>query len=260
MPEVKRALASGKILLKGGTTVSAVAEELIGVPLRVSGRVSPRGTKAAWHTELEAPHSVLVENGTWRSIDQCFGEAVASLGAGDVAVLGANALDPWGRAAMMAGSLLGGNPGQGLTGLMAQGAKVIVACGLEKLIPGPIDEAVKHCGIRGTSWSLGMPVGLMPVFGQVVTEKDALEILSGARCTVIGRGGIEGAEGGTTLVAEGEEAQVQAAIDAVLGVKGAGTSGHPASMVECRAGHRRCREHWSCIWRQWGKRGFGKWE
>jgi len=260
MPEVRRALESGRVLLKGGTTVSALAEELVGVPLRISGRVSPRGTKAAWQADHESPHSILLEKGTWRNIDHCFGEAVASLGPGDVAVLGANALDPWGRAAMMAGSLLGGNPGQALAGLMAQGVRVIVACGLEKLIPGPIDEAIARCGIRGTSWSLGMPVGLMPIFGQVVTEKEALEMLSGTRCTVIGRGGIQGAEGATTLVAEGDEAQVQAAISAVLGVKGARTSGHPASMEECRAGHRRCREHWPCIFRQWGKRGFGKWE
>lgn len=44
LPEVKNAFEKEKILLKGGTTVSAVAEELVGVPLRICGRISKRGT------------------------------------------------------------------------------------------------------------------------------------------------------------------------------------------------------------------------
>ncbi|MCL4370580.1 MAG: hypothetical protein M1380_06700 [Chloroflexi bacterium] len=47
LPEVRSAFENGRILLKGGTTVSALAEELVGVPLRISGRVSPRGTKSS---------------------------------------------------------------------------------------------------------------------------------------------------------------------------------------------------------------------
>ncbi|KYH31618.1 hypothetical protein [Neomoorella mulderi] len=258
LPDVRRALETGRILLKGGTTVSAVAEQLAKVALRISGRVTPRGTKAAWDSGDDSPHSIILEKGSWRNIDGCFAEEVASLSLGDVAVLGANALDPQGRAAMMAGSLLGGNPGRALSGLMAQGVKVFVACGLEKLIPGPVDEAIKHCGLTGTSWSMGMAVGLMPVVGHVVTEREAVEILSGAICTVIGRGGINGAEGATTMVAEGDEAKVQAAISVVLDVKGACTSGSSRSMEECRAGCPKCREHRSCAWRKWSKSGFEK--
>ncbi len=45
LPEIIKALDSGKVLLKGGTTVSAIAERLIGKKLRISGRISPFGTK-----------------------------------------------------------------------------------------------------------------------------------------------------------------------------------------------------------------------
>ena len=47
LPVVQEAFRSGKILLKGGTTVSAVCEELIGRPLRISGRIVPNGAKSA---------------------------------------------------------------------------------------------------------------------------------------------------------------------------------------------------------------------
>lgn len=36
-----------KILLKGGTTVSRIAEIALGIPLRISGRITARGTVAS---------------------------------------------------------------------------------------------------------------------------------------------------------------------------------------------------------------------
>jgi len=47
LKEVRRAYKNGCIVLKGGTTVSAVAEELCGVSLKISGRITPRGAKTA---------------------------------------------------------------------------------------------------------------------------------------------------------------------------------------------------------------------
>lgn len=260
LPEVRWALENGQIFLKGGTTVSALAEELAGVPLRISGRISPRGAKSAQNPNPASPHSIVIERGQWRNVDPEVGSVVAGLGPRDVAVLGANIIDPKGRAAMMAGRALGGIPGQALAGLMAQGTQVIVAAGLEKLISGSVDDAVRGCGMAGCDWSLGMPVGLMPVVGRLITEIEALEILAGVTSTVIGKGGIDGAEGGATLAVTGEEPQVQRAIEAMLAVKGAGTSGSACGWPECRSGNERCREHWSCVWRQWGKKGWGKWE
>ena len=43
-PRFIEAQQTGKILLKGGTTVSRVAELAIGTPLRISGRITSRGT------------------------------------------------------------------------------------------------------------------------------------------------------------------------------------------------------------------------
>ena len=251
LPEVQAALKQGRVLLKGGTTVAAVAMLLTEKPLRISGRISPRGTKATRGLSPHA-HSLLLENGDSRNIDEAFCEAVGRLRPGDVAIIGANALDSSGQAALMLGRPLGGNVGQGLAGIMTQGCRVLIACGLEKLIPGSIAEAVRAAGIYSADWSLGMATGLSPLSGEVITEQNALELISGAKCTVIGAGGIDGAEGSTTMVVEGCETAVKKAVQTALAVRGAQTAGCPESLVECEPGSPGCAQHRACAWRSAG--------
>ncbi|MFQ6074799.1 MAG: hypothetical protein ACE5Z5_01510 [Candidatus Bathyarchaeia archaeon] len=43
LPEVQNAVKEGRVLLKGGTTVSALSEILAKTPLRISGRVTHDG-------------------------------------------------------------------------------------------------------------------------------------------------------------------------------------------------------------------------
>jgi len=50
LPAVKAALETGSIFLKGGTTVSAVCEELTGKPMNILGRISIRGAVTAKST------------------------------------------------------------------------------------------------------------------------------------------------------------------------------------------------------------------
>ncbi|MCK4830238.1 hypothetical protein KA005_81725, partial [bacterium] len=121
--------------------------------------------------------------------------------------------------------------------------------GLEKLIPGFIQEAVKAAG-RDKDLSYGMAVGLIPLIGKVVTEKDAAEIVSDIRCTVIGRGGIDGAGGSTVMDVAGEEVEVKKLLKIVDDIRGAGISGEESSMEECDGRSIRCREHRSCIYRE----------
>ncbi|HEX2922707.1 MAG TPA: hypothetical protein VHS28_01615 [Chloroflexota bacterium] len=248
MPEIRHAREMGKILLKGGTTVSALAEELVGVPMRISGRVTPRGLKSS-DVAGSAPHSMLVVGAEWRNIDDEMLKVVESLGAGDVVVIGANAIDAYGGAAMFAGAPLGGNPGLVMTGMMVEGPMVIVAAGLEKLIPGRLCDAVQVAGRKRIDISMGMSVGLMPIFGRVVTEVDAFKLLAPVDCQVIGRGGIAGAEGSTAFVLSGEESDVKRLFRLALELKGATTSGAPDSLVECVEASSRCRGHRACIYR-----------
>jgi hypothetical protein len=249
LPEVRRAFTNGKILLKGGTTVSALCEEMVGMPLRISGRITGRGTVTAKSPSREHPHSVLIEKGSVRNIDETIADVAQGLGREDIVIISGNAMDINGNVAMMAGSPGGGNPGSAISGMLAQGARIIIPIGLEKLIPGSIQDAVKAAG-RDKDLSYGMAVGLIPLIGKVVTEKDGAEILSHVKCTVIGRGGINGAEGSTVMVVEGEEREVRKLLKIVEDIRGAGISGGETSMEECNGKSIRCRDHRSCIYRE----------
>ncbi|QSQ08597.1 hypothetical protein H0A61_00930 [Koleobacter methoxysyntrophicus] len=250
LPEIQRALREGRILLKGGTTVSAFAEEAAGVKLGICGRVTPKGTKGGKY-DLDAPHCILIEGGMVKDVDdaQLFEEAAMSLKKGDILITGANAFDIEGNAAMMAGSPLGNFPGKIIPALCSEGVRIIIAAGLEKLIPGKIDEAVEAAGRKNVDISLGMAVGLIPIKGSIIDERKALEILAGVKATVIGMGGIMGAEGATTMIVEGPQNEVEKIFNIIKSIKGSGVSGSPRSLVECERGSPGCREDMACAYR-----------
>lgn len=248
LPEVKRALQDGKIFLKGGTTVSAIAEELAGLPLKISGRISPRGTRGAKNREIKG-HCVLITNGQAQIADGAIKEIVETLKPSDVVIIGANAIDSEGYAAMCMGAPLGGQPGEAIIGIMGNGAKVIIAAGLEKLIPGHIKDAVMAAGRNAMQQSQGMAVSLVPLAGQVFTEKDALRALADVSCTVIAKGGIYGAEGSTTMVIAGESSEVAKVADVINQVKGSSMSGIEQTLEECEPGSSGCASHKGCIYR-----------
>lgn len=252
MPQLLQARERGRILVKGGTTASAVAEELVGVPLKISGRISPRGFKATRGLDCSAPHSILIEGDRWRGVDGELPDVVASLGQDDVVVTGANIIDAYGGAAMIAGAPLGDRPGAVMSGIMSEGLQVIVVAGLEKLIPGTVWQAVQAAGRKAADLSMGMAVGLMPIAGQVVTEIEALKILAPVECQVIAKGGIGGAEGATSIALWGDVADVRSLFQLVLGLKGAQVSGDPASLQECEAASRTCKGHRACVYRSPG--------
>ena len=249
LPEVQVALGKGKILFKGGTTVSAVAEEIAGVALKISGRISPRGTRTSG-ADIVGRHCLLLNNGRWEYVDDYLKKVVMQLGPEDVVVIGANALDAQGGAAMMIGAPLGGAPGEVIAGILSGGAQVVIPVGLEKLIPGSVYDAIRAAGRTRTEKAMGMAVGLVPLTGRIVTESIALTLLSGVRCTVIGKGGIFGAEGATTMVVEGPAAEVEKAFAMVQAIKGADAPGLAESFPECVPGNRTCRNHVGCVYRQ----------
>jgi hypothetical protein len=151
---------------------------------------------------------------------------------------------------MMAGSVAGGNPGVALSAMLCEGANVIIPIGLEKLIPGSIRDAIEAAGRKGVDRALGMATGLIPLFGKVVTEADAVSVLADVSCTVIGRGGIMGGEGATVMVVQGSKEEVEKVWRAVEEVKGAETSGAEESLPECESGNQRCGLHLACVYKK----------
>ncbi|MFZ5753637.1 MAG: AroM family protein [Bacillota bacterium] len=246
-PLLKNALINGKVVLKGGTTVSKIAEILIGRPLRISGRITERGTVAGL-IDTSDPHSVLIEKGDWRNIDDTIVEEVQQLGPRDVIVSGANAIDGNKKAALMAGSAGGGNVGKSLSSWYCEGAHVLIPVGLEKLVPGNLEEIIKETGRKGKELSWGMSVGLMPIYGEVITEIEAVKHLAAVECHAIGAGGIGEAQGSVTLEAWGQEEEVLKLIQVISEIKEGvnEVSGTRQSLVQCQTPCQGCGRHIGC--------------
>lgn len=255
LPSIQKALVSGKIFLKGGTTVSAICEEIVGQPMRISGRIVPAGTKTA-QTAKEGFHNALIRKGKLIGVDDCLPETIEKMGAEDVAIVGANAFDAQGNAALMYGSPLGAAAGRIISGLMAEMKHVIIPVGWEKFIPGSINDAVLKFGRKSIDRAMGMAVGLTPIIGRIITETDAIRLLAKVDCTIIGRGGIFGAEGSTTLLVEGKKAEVEKIFELSLSIKGGEVSGCRPSLGECQPPIEKCKVHRACIYKKTARKAL----
>jgi len=249
LPAVTKAFRSRRIFLKGGTTVSAVCEELTGKPMLIAGRISPQGTKMAQDYSA-GYHCALIDKGNLLAVDDILEQSLEDLHPDDVVVIGANIIDAFGNAAMMYGVALGGKPGRIISGLMSETKNVIVAASLEKLVPGSITEIIANTGRLNVDLSMGMAVGLTPIIGRIITEKEAVPLLGDVTCMVIGKGGICGAEGATTMIVEGTEKEVKKLFQLIMSIKGAGVSGIPESLPDCVAPHEKCKGHLACIYKR----------
>lgn len=220
MPQVKRALEKGRVIIANGTTTAFVAEEILGRQVskyRYAAGYIGEGKLAATPRKLRTKAYVLVDG---RPVDAPAKEIVQEFEADDVFIKGANAVDAEGHVGILMASDQGGTISMAQGPVIARGCHFIVPVGLEKLVPSVIEASCKG-GILRLKYAMGLKVGLMPVVNAtVVTEIQALRILVGVEATHIASGGIGGCEGAVTLVVEGTDDAVQKAFEVVEGVKG----------------------------------------
>ena len=181
-------------------------------------------------TYTEQAYGILIENGQIRGIDAEVDTLMPDMGPGDVVIAGANLFDVHGAAAILAGSPGGFRWGRATAAMISEGADVIIPVGLEKLIPGSVNEAMKTARRQGIRYHDGMACGLFPLVGDIVTEIEAVKLLADVEPCVIGRGGIQGAEGGTLFQVSGPEAEVERLREIVSLCKNQKIGGDPASL------------------------------
>ena len=254
LPVVTKALKEGRVILKGGTTTSAISEEICNQPLRLSGRFVPEGALTA--RDKVGPHSILIERGNVKGIDDSWDEAISKLQADDVFITGANVIDAFGNAALAIGVRGGGPPGKSLSSIFGEGVKVIIAAGTEKMISGDLRHLFPKVGRKCVDSSYGAAVGLLPLLGNLFTEIDSITLLAKVDCFIIAKGGMGGMEGGTTVVIEGEPGEVEKIDQIYQGVKGSGISGIPGSLPNCESPNPYCNEHMACIYKKGKKTCF----
>jgi hypothetical protein len=152
---------------------------------------------------------------------------------GDLVIKGANAVDPFGNAGVLASNSQGGTIGALISFVMVRGLPVIMPIGLEKLIPS-VEEASVGWGQLTLHKSMGEKVCLVPVLGSlVITEIQALGILAGVDSRLVASGGIGGSEGAVVLLLEGTERNVEKAFAIVESVKGEAPIQVPRHTFSC---------------------------
>ena len=217
---VQNAYRNGRIIIIGSTTNAFVVEELTGQKINkyyyAAGLVSD-GKLGGNPPEVRLKPFAF-KDGVQQDIHP--NEMVKEFTADDTYIKSANAVDPEGNAGILMSADTGGTIGPALGILNARGSHLITPVGLEKMIPSVI-QASTRCGRETFLKATGDPVGYMPlVNSMVITEIEALQILSGVEVTHIASGGVNGSEGAVTLVLEGAEDQVNKGFEIVSEVKG----------------------------------------
>ena len=220
MPIVKNALANGMVIITKGTTNAYVVEEITGQKIEkaayVRGRVEPvkGGQKLPSVNVLD---DIVLEKG--KEISLPLTEAVKKLKPGDVVIKGANALD-------YRNKLAGVNirdPSSGTTGIImphvvGKKAYLVIPIGLEKLVAGDlVDISLK---MREPVESLNPVQSMFLISGEIVTELEAIKILTGATAFQASAGGIGGAEGAAWVVFRGTRDQVTKVMELVESIQG----------------------------------------
>jgi hypothetical protein len=222
LPEVQNAYKNGMIIIARGITNAFVSEELFGISVepkagQTVGMVC-NGITTGSSGHAPCRRYVIRKGKVMEGADP--NAEILNFGAEDVYIKGANAIDREGNAGICASSVKGGTIGALWPIVTPRGSHLIMPVGLEKMIPSVI-EAAKHSGIYHFKYSTGWPAKIMPVtMGKVVTEIQALAVLTGVRAYHLASGGVGGSEGAVVLAIEGDEDRVVKAFDLVKSIKG----------------------------------------
>jgi hypothetical protein len=225
-PAVSSALHNGTVVIVAGTTNGYVAEEVlaaIGQEKAFSRKRFFRGvtlppSRAAGDEKRSSdeggfPGDVVITNRVWHQGKTIF-DVVDDLKTGDVILKGANALDVCNRrAAILIGHPKAGTIGAALQAVVGRRVRLILPVGLEKRIEGDLDhiaEILNAPEAKGPRF--------LPAPGEVFTEIDAIELLTGAQADMVASGGVGGAEGCVWLAVAGTEDQLAGADALIKGV------------------------------------------
>ena len=215
--EKQTALRSGNVVIVAGTTNGYIAEELLTLLGQGEGfnrKRFFRGITTAPNVkttetgrlpdEAQFPGDVVLQSGVWQRGKTIF-DVVDTLCAGDIIVKGVNCVDVnRKKAGILIGHPEGGTTLAIIKAVIGKRVRLIIPVGLEKRITEDID-------IIATRMNSPESTGprMMPVSGQIITEIEAVELLTGANATLVAAGGVCGAEGCVWLIVDGDEEQIK---------------------------------------------------
>jgi hypothetical protein len=220
LPEVQNAYKNGIIIIARGITNAFISEELFGIKIETKANQTAglvyNGIANATVGNPPCPWHVVRKGKVMESAEPNLDD----FGQDDVFIKGANAIDMEGNAGVYTASKKGGTIGRYWPIVTSRGSHLIMPVGLEKLVPSVI-EAARHSGIYYFKYSMGLPGRITPVvMAKVLTEIQAIGVLTGVRAYPISSGGIGGSEGAVVLSLEGDEKRVVKAFEFIKSIKG----------------------------------------
>lgn len=224
--EVIDALRNNTVVVIAGTTNAYLAEELMkDMPESEGfdrsnffrGITTPDGMDTTdtgrMPGQVNFPGDVVLVKGEWQRGKTIF-DVVDDLEEGDIIFKGANAINPaTGQAALLIGHPKGGTILAALQAVVGRRVRLVLPAGLEKRVCADLNELAIRVNAPGAFGSR-----LLPIAGEIFTELDAIESLSGARAELISGGGVCGAEGLVWLAATGTRAQEEKASEFIRGL------------------------------------------
>lgn len=214
LPQVQQARESGLIVIGWGTTNAYVAEELL-------GRAFPKERYVAGYVaeelrvlppEERAP-MLVIDRGEPKNLG--WSEILPRLRAGDVVIKGGNVLDPQGVVGVYVAGEDGGTVGKFLGPALARGVEIVIPISRSKSVHASVLELAKRLGSGRLLDSMGPRIGLVPLWGTVITETEAVAALYGVNAEHIGGGGVGRGGGAVVLLLSGPAEAVKQAFSEI---------------------------------------------
>ncbi len=223
LPQIKEALLHHKIILAAGTTNTFIAEEIMGKSVADRWRycfgIISEGLPCTSPEDEREPLFVFVQG---EKKDVGFREAVKDIQQKDVFIKGANAVDGKRHTGVLVNHASGGTMGFATPYLIASQAHVIIPVGLEKCIPS-VEDAVSFAAPGEIDDGFGYKNWLAEIQvpqAVIITEIEAINILTGAQATLMAAGGVGGSEGAVILGAAGDSTQINSLKTLIAGIRG----------------------------------------
>jgi hypothetical protein len=209
-PLVAHAVAEGTVVVTLGTTNAYVADELLGKAID-HGAFAAGVIDDRWNinARIGEAKEIVIQGGAAVEVEA---EALlSSLGPDDVIIKGGNALDPFGTVGVLMASPTGGTVGRYVASALARGVGIVIPISVGKSIHASIADLALQMGSKRIELAAGLPSGIYPLTGHVVSEIEALELLYDVHATHVASGGIGAGAGSVSLLLEGEADAVREA-------------------------------------------------
>lgn len=222
MEEVKFANEKGYVIVNGGTTNGYVAQELLGAsdpkPEKFTAGTNTHRLLCVTDADKRSPFPIILYKG--QRSTKTLPAALKDFHIESVLIKGANAIDSKGNVGVISSGFDGGTMGATLGTVVSQGLKYIVPVGLEKLVPS-VEQACECTGAKTIDYTIGADFGMFLIpNAKVVTEIEALNILTDVEAKHVASGGIGESAGSVVIVIDGAEENVEKAISIIESIKG----------------------------------------